>query len=1126
MSGHKKQYHLTQAFLASSLLMMPMLAFSDQTYPPDANTTQQTSVVGNITVQSNGQIKVAGADAVQMDKASTVVVVEANNQNPDAINSTTNIGINITAAGSNSLIVNNVGSEIIGATQGIQINATTAQISNSGDINSSAGQAIDISATGVNATIQNNEGANIVGVGGQGILVAGTGLTLDNSGTISSDTFSGITFDTDFNTLTNNATGTIFTGAAGLAAIRIRTNPLSGEIINSGLIVHNGANVGAGYGIWIDEDFDGSITNNAGGTIRSESTAAGAAILIDGSFNEINNAGVIEGTDALGGDNEGIFSTGTFAGTINNTGIIRSVNAGIGASAIALSGGLTDIFNSGTITTNDVTSPAIAVTAGSFTGAITNTGEISNTSGGEAINLSAAGDVLLNQNGGTITGDVNLAGLTASQKVSLNMNGGTIIGDVFSSPTKASTVNLNGGTLNGNFNFLFPAAAGVENILNLDGTTVTGNIIGSTGDDIFNLSGGSFTKLDGNGTGTADVVNIVDSFTLPTASTITNVTDINVNNAGTVFTVNGNINNVTGDFTTDVSTSTILAPGANTVTVTGSLINNGTTTVTTGNVSFGAVDNNSRINTTTTGILTVATGNYDQTTAGASYGVQVQSPNVSGFIDVLLGNATLANTTTVNPSVVPGGFISEGSQFDILRAPVIADNSVLAQPPLALITFEKNTQACVFHPGNCIVLTAHLNSIEANALSDIAKSVATALDPQFLSGNITNPDLLNLFAQLQTLPSSTELNAALEQLAPPYNYANVALAHIAMDNAFDSAQLRLEWLKGVPPLSENGLYKKRDDEMFYNGVSYGDSGLSPSAFSKIDTNVFHNRGTYGGWVKLYGTYYEQMKRTVDSRNLTVDGYTGESTGYAVGADWAPSDFFVFGVAGSYAKVNSTDETAQQNTIDLESYMATFYSWYQVTPHFYVDTMIGIASHEYDMKRNINIGTISLTAQGQPYGFQYGGQIDIGYAFSADNSLVAPYVRGKYTNLKIGTYTEIGAGGLNLQVENEPVEETILGVGLRIAFLMNYVEALYVPEISATILYDFSDDALQSQSIFMGGTPPFYTDSIEPPAFMQIYSASLSAYTGDNYAFSVKFNFEHRDHFFAYNGYMQLNYSWG
>jgi outer membrane autotransporter protein len=329
-----------------------------------------------------------------------------------------------------------------------------------------------------------------------------------------------------------------------------------------------------------------------------------------------------------------------------------------------------------------------------------------------------------------------------------------------------------------------------------------------------------------------------------------------------------------------------------------------------------------------------------------------------------------------------------------------------------------------------------------------------------------------------------------------------------MDNAFDSVQLRLEDLRGLGPISDDANIKLKRDEDLYNGVNLG------------DINDFYGyRGYAGTWVKIFGSVVDQHRR------FNVDGFQADSTGIAIGGDWRVHEASAFGAALSYNKVNEKDTTPQQNRIDTYSYQGTFYGWFEPYPSIYVDSMVGVASHKYQMKRNIQIGNLYTASKASFQGIHYGIQTDIGYAFlNSEDYYVAPLMRLKYTYLDVDDYVENGAGGLSLATKNHSVDEFIAGLGFRFALRKDYVQAIYVPEFSAMIAYDFSGQPMQMASTFLGGGNPFYIDSVNPAQLIYLFGLGVNAHTSDHYTFSIKFNFENRDHLFGYNGYMQLHYT--
>jgi outer membrane autotransporter protein len=465
-----------------------------------------------------------------------------------------------------------------------------------------------------------------------------------------------------------------------------------------------------------------------------------------------------------------------------------------------------------------------------------------------------------------------------------------------------------------------------------------------------------------------------------------------------------------------------------------------------------------------------------------------------------------------------GGYNPEGTTFDVVFANTpIGTLPTIIQPTSPIIYF---TEAAV---GNFLELTLHRNSYSSAVISDIAQlsdpsplaelnalEVAAALDS--LAGT-NNPDLLALFGQLDIQLSPQTLTDALESLIPSFNNSLVASAHISMDNAFKVVERRIEDLFGLGPLSsEEGTKLVRDNEL-YNGVNYGDIA-----------DIYGGRSQFGVWAEFYGDELDQRRRH------NVDGFLISATGLAIGGDWDITRCATFGMAGSYTKANDKDKTAQQDTILTRSAQFTLYSYmqpYEPDKGVFLDAMIGVASHQFETLRNIVIGNIYVTPQASFYGLQYGAQVDLGYAFvSDDNYYVAPLGRVKYTYLNIDNYTEYGAGGLDLSVANNNIDELIAGVGLKLALKRDYIEAQYIPEFSFMAMYDFSGAAQEMESNFLGGGGPFYTNGIKPAQAIFVYGIGLSARTSDNYIFNIHFDFEKRDHFYGYNAYIQLERRFG
>ncbi|MGD9591408.1 MAG: autotransporter domain-containing protein [Candidatus Berkiella sp.] len=1101
----KKSFRLTYAVLASSVFVAP-IAIADTSITGanspvvGASPPYLTSAAGNIEVTPTGQIA-SGTTGVNFDNASKALIVDANNTNGGIAITATGDAVDILAAGTSATITNNVGSTIqsTGAAA-VNVAGDLASITNNGTFNGSINGLL-ISATGTNATV-NNIGGSILGGDAVRIIAGSSGTVLNNSmngttaGTITG-TNSGIRLEGSFTTITNNTNSKI----SAPTAINIASD-VTGEIINSGTIS------GTSNGISIGGKLTGSVTNLTGGII--EATSAGSAINILGnSYNSINNAGTIQATNALG---SGIRIFGASPGTIINSGTISSVGTGgnstTSAITFATGSSTTSIVNTGTIFSTNAT--AIDVQgAATVSNGITNSGNI--TGSGTAINLgSFAGvNVPLVQNGGTITGNVFLA--SAGGTV-LTMTGGTIAGNVNSTASNPSTLTLSGGTITGTTT-LGDAA---NNTVNLSGTSLQA-LNGGTGVDTFNITGGSFTSLDGGGN--TDIMNANGTFT--STGTITNVQTINVNNAGTTYTATGAISALNTALNINANTTMVANAGVGGVAGTGALTiaNGGTLQINSGSsVDLASASNLGNLKIAGNAALNL-TGAYSQTGAFTPI---IQDMTATGFGKVVStgSNATFNAGSTIAPQLGSGSFILNNFAFPVVQGNAAVagfGNLSIVQPTSAILSYTLDNTINV----NQVNLISHTNSLASVALPDVPLAVANGLDPLVPTTPAQvaalNPELLTLFGQLQLLPDIQSVSSALQQLAPGINNALPMSSRISMDNAFDSAHARLEAMTRLGLLTQDEQYNQRRDYELYNGVNYG------------DRNVITLIGQYGLWVKGTATLLDQHKRNF------VEGYKAESTALALGYDWQPNDFATVGIAQSFTKVDTKDYTDQQNSVKIKSTQTTVYSTFvpyhecqeNTTQTIYLDTMLAIASHKYDTTRNIVIGNISSQAKASFYGWHYGGQADLGYAFiSEDNYLVAPVARFRYTYLDIGNYSETQAGGLGLTVQNDDVDEVVGGLGIRLALKRDFIQAIYVPEFSVFLLYDFAGKAQEMQANFLGGGNPFYVNSQKPAQYIQQYGAGITAYTSDGYSFNLKGNFEHREQFFGYSVYAKMEYTWG
>ncbi len=1120
---------LTTAVLSSTLFLSPISHAQVVLSTVQTNQPFCTSAVGNVEITSTGQQQMTAvsgiapcmtADAITIDSASATVTLDPSNIYPQGAILTSGAGgngINVTAgakAGTAATINIGVVSGITSVLNGILVANTPTSIANAGTITGNL-SGINIAAGGTGATIANSTTGLIAGTNAPTILLNDTSVSVVNAGVISAVGQDAIQVNQSFTMIANSQGGVIETTGNSAAIDITGATAINGTINNAGLLTVAGVNVGA---VYIQNIFNGMLTNASTGVIQTTNGGNGNAIVISASYGGITNAGSILAKSA------GDYAINVLAnspGTITNTGLIQSNTR----PAIILNASTTGITNTGTIqSTNLAAASGLAVIQVNANGVvllngITNNGNIINTAGNadtfaiDLANFFNGGNIPLTQNAGLIDGDVRLAPVGGNV---FFMNGGIIDGNVIAASVAVNTLALKGGEIADTVTL-----GGLGDTVNLSGTLVE-TLNGGAGNDTVNASGGNFAALDGKGG--ANILNVIGTFS--PAGTITNMQTITVQNAGTVFTSNAPITNLNTQLTINAKTS--MFANAN-VTGTGNLLNNGTLAIAGTNTyvggdpiilppPFGDIINNGNIDIGTTNALI---GNTFTQNAPGALGVNLSDAS-NGTVTVYAAvpnAAVLSKGSYIVPKLQPGLYPA-GTKFDIVLAPngggnAIMDNSTIVQPTLAIISFTKGVQP--YLAGQELYLEILRASYSSVALNENAAAVASVLDSLLFNGT-TNPTILAVITQLDTLPSALAVTQALNSLTPSYNYSLVAASHVGLDNTFNDMQTRLEDLHGAGPIGGDNAIIERDGRRRSNGMSYGDSCYKGEGCVGVDESEF-NRPHWGSWGRGYGTILSQQKRQ------NIDGFIGDGGGAAFGVDLS-TEYTTVGIAASYTRVQVKDKTPQQDTTDVTSYEGYFYGWFEPMDSWYVDLLLGVSANNYTTNRYIDIGTFSATSTASFAGYLYGAQLDTGYLFrSGSHGLVAPIARAKYTYLEIGNYTEKGAGGISLGVKNEGLNQTILGGGLRLALEYQIAQGTFVPELSGLLLYDFSAQPEVTISNFIGGGSAFVTNGIKPQQASWLLGVGLNGHTPDNYIFTAKFEMQLADDYLGYYGYLQLHYRW-
>ena len=131
----------------------------------------------------------------------------------------------------------------------------------------------------------------------------------------------------------------------------------------------------------------------------------------------------------------------------------------------------------------------------------------------------------------------------------------------------------------------------------------------------------------------------------------------------------------------------------------------------------------------------------------------------------------------------------------------------------------------------------------------------------------------------------------------------------------------------------------------------------------------------------------------------------------------------------------------------------------------------------------------------------------------------PHVMGHWTHYDPQDYSEIGAGGASLTVQQEAVDIAELGIGFDVNWLIpNSDESKFTPEISGGYRYDFIGDRVEATSTFTGGGAAFTSQGIEPARHRYNLGGGIG-YTSPKNTLELKagYNLEFKSGYYAHSG---------
>ena len=366
-----------------------------------------------------------------------------------------------------------------------------------------------------------------------------------------------------------------------------------------------------------------------------------------------------------------------------------------------------------------------------------------------------------------------------------------------------------------------------------------------------------------------------------------------------------------------------------------------------------------------------------------------------------------------------------------------------------------------------VILTVEqVRDFATYANTDNERSVGEAfnyLDP--IVTEDTDEDMRDVIDEILMLPDGAAVNAAYDQMMPQDALGLPDVTRIMMNQFVGGVLDHMDNIRGSKQYA------------MLSGSQYLLASAEGSLAAPPETDKWMP------FAKGFGTWGD--RDTEDD----IAGYNYDAYGIVAGMDKLISEntLLGFSVGGSRANV---DYSQFGTSGDIDSLLVSLYgSYFKDTWH--VDLTLGYAHNWYDSRRSV---AFDRAAESDHQGNSYSAAVELGNNFGGTDMLLEPVVGVGYTSVQEGSYTEEGAGSLDLKVDSRTLDGMYTKLGLRVGKEFRSQEnsdVIWVPKANAFWIHDFADRVKLDSSFVGGGS--FTTEGLEPLRDVFNLGAGLNIY---------------------------------
>jgi uncharacterized protein YhjY with autotransporter beta-barrel domain len=214
------------------------------------------------------------------------------------------------------------------------------------------------------------------------------------------------------------------------------------------------------------------------------------------------------------------------------------------------------------------------------------------------------------------------------------------------------------------------------------------------------------------------------------------------------------------------------------------------------------------------------------------------------------------------------------------------------------------------------------------------------------------------------------------------------------------------------------------------------------------------------------------------RGVDETGFDFDTTGLTLGFDRAVGANSFFGVALS-ALDNQTDLADAGGELDVSGLALTLYGIWEAGDNGYFQATATYGQNQYEQARRMELPVVgTLVARADFDGDQLAGTLEGGWSWDGARGTATLFGRGSYAAAEVDAFRETGAtaslpgtgfGAVDFGIAVEAQELTSLvgEVGVDFARVFQFSRGLFVPQLNASYLHEFDDDAQRIRGRFLG-----------------------------------------------------------